>query len=514
MEKLLQKRAELTAKIDALIESCADDATFKAATDEFDANEKAIKRVADQEGRKKQLEADAKAEEDRKRLMDREEQRNARRMAGAGRLTAGAEGSDNRQVRRDDQGREVASIEDAGESVSVVFDDNDPRARIRQSYRAQVKDDWARLKTHGYVPRGVFKSFADFCRDGFSLSETKFEAKLAEHCAPILDERGNFISLRPSAAVQGASEGVASEGGFFVPPEYSAGILQNIFTNSLLARTDNYAVTGNSMTFRASAETSRATGSRSGGIQSYIIPEGGSITSSLPKTREVSIKLLKLGVVIYFTQELLDDGGAAFQTWSINEANREFNFRTGDYIVNGTGGGQPLGVLNSPSLVSIAKESGQAAATLLPENLVKMYSRFLMAKYPGSYWYMNQDITPQLNLMTLALGTSAATMFMPPNGLASAPFGTLQGRPIEPTEFNPTLGTQGDILLCDLGDMLSISKGGIAQAVSMHIQFLTDQQAVRLTFRYNHRPWWSAPLTPYKGGSNTQSTFVALDTRA
>jgi hypothetical protein len=61
--------------------------------------------------------------------------------------------------------------------------------------------------------------------------------------------------------------------------------------------------------------------------------------------------------------------------------------------------------------------------------------------------------------------------------------------------------------------MLSISKGGVAQAVSMHVEFLTDQMALRFTMRLNARPWDIAPITPYKG-TNTQSCFLALDTRS
>ena len=148
------------------------------------------------------------------------------------------------------------------------------------------------------------------------------------------------------------------------------------------------------------------------------------------------------------------------------------------------------------------------------ENIEKMYARFFAGSLGGSYWYHNQDILPQLNLMTLGIGTAGVPVYMPPGGASAAPYGVLKGRPIEPTEFNATLGTSGDLILADMGDMLSISKGGVAQAVSMHIQFLTDQQAVRFTMRLNAGPWWNAPLTPYKGTSNTTSSCVALDTRA
>jgi HK97 family phage major capsid protein len=85
---------------------------------------------------------------------------------------------------------------------------------------------------------------------------------------------------------------------------------------------------------------------------------------------------VKLGVVVYLTDELMDDTGQALQEYVARKASEEFNFMIGDSLVNGTGVGQPLGMLNAPSLVSVAKETGQSAATLQTENIVKMYARF------------------------------------------------------------------------------------------------------------------------------------------
>ena len=40
-----------------------------------------------------------------------------------------------------------------------------------------------------------------------------------------------------------------------------------------------------------------------------------------------------------------------------------------------------------------------------------------------------------------------------------------------------------------------------------------DESVFRFIFRIDGQPWWNAPLTPFKG-TNTQSCFVALATRA
>lgn len=397
----------------------------------------------------------------------------------------------------DASGKPVSAFEATDETATLQFGDS--RGQARLSYIEQKKLNLGILRSAGYKPWNEFKSFGEFIQAGFEGHQShSFGDRVRKH----------FI------AVQGMSEGIGSDGGYTVMPEFASGIVDRVYANNLWSKTDNYTVSGNNLTFLCNAETSRAAGSRHGGMRGYWLNEGGSITSSKPTLREVTLRLMKLGVVVYLTQELIDDGGAALQQYVARKAAEEFQFMIGDALVNGTGVGQPLGVLTSPSLVSVAKESGQLAATVETENVEKMYARFYAPNLGGAVWYHNQDITPELNTMTLGVGTGGVPTYLPPGGLSSAPYGTLKGRALEPTEFNATLGTQGDLILADLGQMLSISKGGVAQAVSMHVQFLADQLALRFIMRLNAGPWESAPITPYKGTANTQSSFVTLDTRA
>jgi len=45
-----------------------------------------------------------------------------------------------------------------------------------------------------------------------------------------------------------------------------------------------------------------------------------------------------------------------------------------DYaFINGTGEGQPLGIINDPALITVDKEDSQAAATITYQNVVNMF---------------------------------------------------------------------------------------------------------------------------------------------
>lgn len=505
MNELLARLAEIDQQLDALL--AADELTEEQRA-EHDAlvaernktvnavNRERLRLEREQErGRLAEQARQAQLEQERASRAVATAPAEPRRLTQPDRPTANGPAAG--RTRTDEQGRVTAFFEETDEQITLRFGE-DREAVTRRGYQQMRRDNRNRLRSAGYTPWGEFRSAADFIRDG-----------LENHAHSSFRERYH----RHYAAVAGMSEGVGSDGGYLVMPEMAGGIIDRVYANSLWGRTDNYSVSGNAITFLANAETSRATGSRHGGMRGYWMSgEGSALTASKPTLREVTIKLAKLGVVVYFTQELLDDGGAALQTYVARKAAEEFNFMIGDALINGTGVGQPLGVLNCPSLVTVSKESGQLAATIEHENIEKMYARFYMPNLGGMIWYHNQDILPELNTMTLGVGTGGVPTYLPPGGQSAAPYGVLKGRPTEPTEFNATLGTVGDLLAADLGQMLSISKGGVMQAVSLHVQFLTDQLAVRFIMRLNAGPWETAPVTPYKG-SNTQSSFIALESR-
>ena len=90
---------------------------------------------------------------------------------------------------------------------------------------------------------------------------------------------------------------------------------------------------------------------------------------------------------------------------------------------------------------------------------------------------------------------------------------SLMGRPMIEIEQAATLGSAGDLSLVDLSQYLLIKKGGVQFAASIHVEFLSAQQAFRFILRINGIPLWSQPLTPFKG-SNTRSPFITLAARA
>jgi HK97 family phage major capsid protein len=176
----------------------------------------------------------------------------------------------------------------------------------------------------------------------------------------------------------------------------------------------------------------------------------------------------------------------------------------------------PLGILNAGCLVSVSAEAGQKAATIVAENVIKMYSRMFASSLSTAEWYINQNTLPQLLTMSIAVGTGGIPVYLPPgNTLINAPGGALMGRPVYPIEQAATLGTVGDVIFADLSrGYILAEKGGIKADMSIHVRFEYDESVFRFVLRIDGQPVRASALTPYKGASSTQSHFIALATRS
>jgi HK97 family phage major capsid protein len=324
--------------------------------------------------------------------------------------------------------------------------------------------------------------------------------------------------LKPLADASGANESSGSAGGFLVQSQFSTELLARASESSQLYSRCKRIPVGdgfNSVTLPFIDETSRANGSRFGGVQVFRRAEADTVAATRPKIANIKIDLESMMAIGYLTDELMQDAtamGAMMREAFISE----IGFKTDDEILTGNGAGQMLGILNgaNASLVTVAKETSQAATTIVAKNIMNMWSRMWARSRPNSAWLINQDTEPQLDQLALAVGVGGVPLYMPFGGLSTTPFSTLKGRPVIPMEQCATLGTLGDIVLVDLSQYLVIDKGSPEVAESMHVRFIYGENTLRVMVRNNGRPAWRTVLTPKSGSANTLSPFVALAARA
>jgi len=309
--------------------------------------------------------------------------------------------------------------------------------------------------------------------------------------------------LRPLKAT-GLNEAIPSQGGYLLAPTVAGGIVERMYkTGEILSRvaSDGIGPNSNSMVYNAIDETSRADGSRFGGVQGYWIGEAAAKTASKPKFRQVTLKLKKVVALCYATDELLEDA-TALESWLNRTVPEELKFKVEDAFMNGDGVAKPLGILTSPCLVTVTRNTG---GSILLADILGMWAR-RWAGVNDYVWLCGQDSWTQLPALTVATNFPA---FMPPGGISGAPYGTIFGRPVIENEYSPALNAKGDIMLASLSQYQTITKGGIASASSIHVLFTYDETAFRFIYRTDGEPMWASALTPFNGGS-TQSPFVVL----
>lgn len=317
------------------------------------------------------------------------------------------------------------------------------------------------------------------------------------------------------AAASGASALVGTDGGFLVSEDVASEIFKKVYeTGQLASRCSVTPISANSDSLEVPYvdETSRATGSRWGGVRVYRANETDAATATKVKYGKWECRLEDLKGLSYMTNRLLEDA-AALESVMRESMTNEFAFTLDDEILNGDGIGKCLGVLKSGALVTVSKEAGpQTADTIVLANVVKMYSRMWGRSKQNAVWLINTDVLPQLFQLNVSVGNNAFPVFMPPGGVSGSPYSTLYGRPIIEIEQAATIGDLGDINFVDLSQYKLIRKGGLKSDVSMHVRFIYDEMCFKFGMRVNGQPMWKAPLTPYKG-ANTLSPFVTLEAR-
>ena len=315
------------------------------------------------------------------------------------------------------------------------------------------------------------------------------------------------------AAGTGQVQAVGKDGGFLLQGETSYEMMTNGFNNSVvLSRAQNRNL-GNSQFVEIIGikETSRANGSRGGGVRVYTDSELAQMTSSKTEFKKTRLEPKRLTGLYYASDEILDN--APMLQGEMSELfTEEFAFKGQDLAVNGSGVGEMLGILNAACLVSQAKESGQTAATIVHDNITKMQSRF-WGRSP--VWFANREILPQLRKLAIPVGTggSVVPLYVQAQDPNTGADGTLDGFPIFFIEQAAALGTVGDLILADMSRYYVANKGGVDTASSIHLKFDYNQTAFRFVYFLDGQPRLESAITPYKG-SSTVSPFVALATRS
>ena len=343
----------------------------------------------------------------------------------------------------------------------------------------------------------------------------KFEDSL-EFYGSIWHQQRSAEKLAKVAQVYNSfSEGISADGGFLVPETLRAELLSVMLETAIIRpRARVVPMETLRVPFPMIDSTSNVS-SVFGGIAAAWTEEAGALVESQATFGRVVLEAKKLTCFANVPNELLSDSLMSFQAFIDQAFPEALAFFEDEAFINGSGVDMPLGFLNGPAVVQVAKESGQAAASIVWENIVKMYARMLPTSLSRAVWLASIDTFPQLATMALSVGTGGGPVWIggPNQPGESAPPVTILGRPVIFTEKLNTVGTAGDIAFADLGYYLIGDRQALEASSSPHYRFANNQTSYRFIERVDGRPWLQSAITPNNGGA-ALSPFVTLATRS
>ena len=293
------------------------------------------------------------------------------------------------------------------------------------------------------------------------------------------------IIQKRCGATSGQSTNTAEDGGNTVFHDISPDILSPDFASGSLysaSRIINVGPKSNGLKIPVSAETVRNVNSVKGGVRAYVIEcEGDTKTASLAKFGQLDLALNKAAVVIYSTDELLQDAEAIADYLSKCSQDALLSLIDSNILY---GGGLLNGLNVSPSTAFVATSDPITIAEI--HNMMDMY-------YGGKNgaWYVSKHMRDQiLDLFAIQLADAASPGPIAIELKFEDGVYYLFGYPIIVSDMVIDHG----IALLDLSQYIIIQKE-VKTAINTSLKWLEDESAFRWVVRMNGDSSWLNPIT-------------------
>ena len=248
-----------------------------------------------------------------------------------------------------------------------------------------------------------------------------------------------------------------------------------------------------------------------GGLNFSWTSEGHLRTESEPKFKQIELVKNELTGDLVISRDLFDDGSSVALQAVLRDLIGQAVAWIEEYaFFQGTGAGQPQGIVNSAASISVTRQTG---GSITYQDVSSLLSKLPPSSLGNAVFAFNP--TAQTKLMQLADGSNRA-VFLAAGAVPAGqrPQWTLCGLPAVPTDALPALGTKGDLVLIDpsfygILDNGDAAGGSLEIIASDQVTFLTNQVTLRVVRRTDGQPLIDQPIT-LGDGSSQVSPFVVL----
>jgi HK97 family phage major capsid protein len=323
-------------------------------------------------------------------------------------------------------------------------------------------------------------------------------------------KKGMIAKAAGSGLTVGANESL----GALMPPIINTMLLDAAAETAIIRpRCSTFALSGAmELTFPKVKGYDRSGGLVHGGMVAYWRGENQLLKESKFELEDIRLNLSALTVLAFASHRVMRFAPVDVGAFLLPKMGDAITFKEEDAFLNGSGVGMPLGILKSPSKVTIAKEANQAAASIVTANVDKMISRIRIERAMSTVFLYNRaDMYPLLVNLTRTIGTSGVLSMLYVPGANGT--GTLSGFPAVNNDHCQALGTEGDLVLADWSQyLIADDRQGPETAQSMHLKFDYGQEAFRIIKYVDGQSVNSQAYTPHRG-TNTTSGIITLAAR-
>lgn len=353
-----------------------------------------------------------------------------------------------------------------------------------------------------------FKSFGEYL---LAIRNYRMRKEVDERLFNMyIDKNGKFQKTAGHM-----EEGEDSQGGFLVPEVYRPDLKMLALENSVIRpngpmvippiKTDSIKIPYVNDTSHESTVF--------GGVWLQWTGEAVEKTPTKPTFGQMELVPKKLAGTTFTSNELLADSAIALEPLIKKMFGSASGYAEDDVFINGTGVGQPEGILNCNCTISVTRKTG---SHFYFEDITEMYASMFPTSHSRAIWIINPSVLPDL----IAMGAGSAAPASGHNciwiskdmGAANKIPGTILGRPFFISEKMQGLGTAGDVGYFDLSYYIIWDRQPITIDVSTHIGFLEDETCWRFVIRVAGRCWPQSAITLRHGAApvTTISPFIIL----
>lgn len=245
-----------------------------------------------------------------------------------------------------------------------------------------------------------------------------------------------------------------------------------------------------------------------GGLQVYWQEEASSVTQSEPTFRQITLTANELVGYTRASEILLEDSATALEAFLTGPMGFAGAMSAAeDYAYfQGTGVGQPLGILNASGVLASVPRSVQSSVEY--EDLLDMEAS-LYSPSNNAVWVISQS--QMANVMKMTGPAGNPSYVYRPSAADGRP-ATLLGRPvIFSLDMLPAGSTTsaGDVMLADMSFYLIGDRKRVTVDSTRLERWRFNQVSWKVGMRVDGQPWLSAPITS-RDGSTSVSPFVIL----